>query len=101
MDVQTEVVLLRFRVAAARCGEPIDNLSDEELVAGLGRICAEGIFPRPELLAAGIERVGPEWARLLETARASVANPATKTWSGRSLRRRIWMRVREHLTRPP
>jgi hypothetical protein len=99
--MRTEVALLRFRVAAARCGEPIDHLSDEQLLVGLGRICSEGTFAAAALLEAGIERVGPEWAGLLETAQATDAIPTTKAWSGRSLRRRIWVRLREHLTRPP
>lgn len=83
------VALLRFRAAAARCGEPFDQLSDEQLLTGLGRVCAEGTFASAALRAAGIERVGPEWAELLEVTRATCGGTEKKSRSTRSLRRRI------------
>jgi hypothetical protein len=94
VDVRLAIVLMRFRAAAERCGEPLDHLTDAQLLLGLGRICGEDDIESDALLAAGVERVGPEWGFLLEAARSVATEEVSRPWL---LRRRAWSWLRRLL----
>jgi hypothetical protein len=94
VDVRLAIVLMRFRAAAERCGEPLDHLTDAQLLLGLGRVCSEDAFEPGALLAAGVERVGPEWSFLLEAVRSVASEEEAKSWL---LRRRTWSWLRKLL----
>jgi hypothetical protein len=81
--------LLRFRTSAARCGESVDMLSDAQVLEGLGKLVTDDLIDHVKLLAAGLDRVGPEWPHLLDEGRARYAVRSQQSRPKWSLRKWI------------
>jgi len=78
MDMRLEDALLRFRASAARCGEPVDGLTDAQILQGISALLKERLWDQSDLLAAAMERIGSDWSYLVEAARGRFPTAAER-----------------------
>ncbi len=75
MDRETHEAIAKLRTSAARCGYPLDHLSDDDVLDGVTVLCHMFIEhgQAAQLIAAGNRNIGVAFSRLWTAAAENAA----------------------------